>query len=261
MANTEYFVTKLSFREDENLIKDVFAYESDGRNLSEGSVRQRHWLVNRTEEKAQISIMKRNEEGKWIRGNVFAYNNALYSWGTILPENITKRKSFVSYYHRDDQYYRERFENLFGDLVISKSVEDGDIDTDNGTDYIKQLIQREYLSDTTVLIVLIGAKTKGRKHVDWEIAGALNYKVGDNYAGVVGLFLPSHPDYGSDKYHPALVPSRLAANVKSGYAIARDWSDDRVVMQKYIEKAFTARSESGKIVNRAIPQMQRNTEE
>ncbi|MEW6616107.1 MAG: TIR domain-containing protein [Thermodesulfobacteriota bacterium] len=258
-SNREYFVTKLSFREDVNLIKDVFAYEYDGHNLSEGEVHQRHWLVNRTKEKSQISIMTRNEKGEWIRGNVFTYNNGLYSWGTILPKNITKRKSFVSYYHHDDQNYRERFENLFGDLVVSKSVDDGDIDSGNSADYIKQLIQRKYLSDTTVLIVLIGAKTKGRKHVDWEIAGALNYKVGGNYSGVLGLFLPSHSDYGLDNYHPYLVPSRLTENFKSGYAIAQDWTDDRVIMQGHIEKAFTARSETGKIVNMTISQMQRNT--
>ena len=175
--NRESFVTKLSFREDGNLIKDVFAYEYDGHNLSEGEERQRYWLINRTEENSQISILTRNEKGEWIRGNVFTYNNGLYTWGTKLPENITKRKIFISYYHHDNQDYYERFENLFGDLVVGKSVEDGDIDSDNSADYIKQLIQREYLSDTTVLIVLIGAKTKCRKHVDWEIAGALNYKV------------------------------------------------------------------------------------
>jgi hypothetical protein len=259
--NIEYFVTKLSLREDGNLIKDVFAYESNGQNLSEGEVRQRQWLVNRTELKSQISIMTRDEKGKWIRGNVFTFDNGLYTWGSKLPKNIAKRKVFVSYYHHDDQDYRERFENLFGDLVVSKSVNDGDIDSDNSAGYIKELIQKEYLLDTTVLIVLIGAKTRHRKHVDWELAGALNYKVGDKYAGVLGLFLPSHPNCGSDKDTPDLVPRRLSANFESGYAIARDWTDDRVVMQGYIEKAFDKRSESDKIVNLTIPQMQRNTGE
>jgi len=259
--NIEYFVTKLTFREDEDLIKDVFVYESDGHNLSDGEVHPRHWLVNRTEMNSQISTMKRNEKGKWIRGDVFTYTDGLYRWNSRIPENIAKRKAFVSYYHRDDQAYRERFENLFGDLVISKSVIDGDINSDNSAGYIKELIQKEYLLDTTVLIILIGAKTRYRKHVDWELAGALNYKIGDKYAGVLGLFLPSHPNYGSDKYMSDLVPGRLSANFKSGYAIARDWTDDRVTMQGYIENAFAKRSESDKIINLSIPQMQRNTGE
>lgn len=255
----EYFVTKLSFREDEKLISDVFAYEYDGTTLSDSETRQRHWLVNRANEGSKISVMKRNEKGKWSRGNQFTYNNNLFSWPETLPENITKRKTFVSFYHKDDQNYRERFENLFGDLVVSKSVDDGDIDSDTSDEYIKQLIQKNYLSDTTILVVLIGVKTKCRKHVDWEISGALNYKVGDNYAGLLGLFLPSHPNYGADKYTPDSIPKRLQANVKSGYAILRDWTDDRVKLQQYIEKAFAKRNESDKIVNKAIPQMQKNT--
>lgn len=255
----EYFIAKLSFRKDEHLIKDVFAHEYDGNSLSEGENRTRYWMVNKTNEGSRISTMTRNENGEWIRGNTLTYYNGLYTWGHVLPENITKRKVFVSYYHRDDQYYRERFENLFGDLMVSTSVEDGDIDSDNSADYIKQLIQNKYLFETTVLTVLIGGNTKHRKHIDWEIAGALNYKVGDKYAGILGLFLPTHPDYGSDKYIPNLVPERLSENFISGYAIARDWTDDRAIIQKYIEEAFTKRNESDKIVNLTIPQMQINT--
>lgn len=255
----EYFVTKLSFRDNEKIIRDVFAFEYDGITLSNAEKRQRHWLVNRANEGSKISVLKRNYEGMWSRGNQFTYNNNLFSWPESIPENITKRKTFVSFYHKDDQIYRERFENLFGDLVVSKSVDGGDIDSDTSDEYIKKLIQKDYLSDTTVLVVLIGAKTKCRKHVDWEISGILNYKVGDNYAGLLGLFLPTHQNYGADKYAPDSIPQRLQANVKSGYAILRDWTDDRVKMQQYIEKAFANRNESNKIVNKAIPQMQKNT--
>ncbi|MFN8323970.1 MAG: TIR domain-containing protein [Chitinophagales bacterium] len=261
MAKKEYFVTKLSFKEDEKRIKDVFAYEYDGETLSAGETRQRQWMVNRTNEGADISILTPNpdKKDKWVKGKTFTYTNDCYSWGSTLPENITKRKTFVSYYHKDDQAYREKFENVFGDLVVSKSVEKDDIDSDNSDEYIKQLIQKEYLSDTTVLVVLVGPKTKCRKHVDWEIAGALNLKVGDSYAGVIGILLPGHPDYGSDKYHAANLPERLAANVKSGYAILRDWTDDRVKMQELLEKAFSKRGESEKIVNKSIPQMDEDT--
>lgn len=254
----EYFVTKLSFREDVDLIRDVYAYEYDGYSITDRGVQPRQWLVNRTEADSQISVMTRNEEGHWIRGNLFTYSDGLFSWRTTLPKNIMRRKTFVSYYHYDDQDYRDRFENLFGDLVISKSVEDGDIDCDNCADYIKQLIQQQYLADASLLVVLIGARTKCRKHVDWEISGVLNFKVGDNYSGVLGLFLPAHLDFGSQNYSPDSVPKRLSANFNSGYAIARDWTDDRPTMQKYLEIAFKTRKEKAKIVNLSIPQMQRN---
>jgi hypothetical protein len=148
----------------------------------------------------------------------------------------------VSYFHKDDQNSRAKFENLFGDLIVSKSVEKDDIDTDNSDEYIKQLIQKEYLSDTTVLVVLIGPKTKCRMHVDWEISGALNLKVGDKNAGLLGILLPTHPDYGTEKATYNLMPQRLADNFKSGYAIIRDWTDDRIKMQSYIEEAFANRT-------------------
>lgn len=256
----EYFITKLSFKEDEKLIQDVFAYEFDGHSLSDGQTHQRQWMVNRTTEGALISIMTPNPnvENKWITGKPFAYINGLYSWAFELPKNLTRRKTFVSYYHHDDQEYRTRFENLFGDLVVGKSVNDDDIDSDNSDGYIKQLIQKDFLSDVTILIVLVGPNTKCRKHVDWEIAGALNQKVGNNYAGLIGLLLPSHPDYGKDTYVPENLPKRLAANLDSGYAKLYDWSDNRVVMQERIEAAYERRKNDAKIVNLSIPQMQKN---
>lgn len=134
------------------------------------------------------------------------------------------------------------FENIFRDLIVSKSVEEGDIDSDNSDEYIKQLIQKDYLSDTTVLVVLIGPKTKCRKHVDWEISGALNYKVGDKYAGLLGIVLPTHPDFKKNKVTSSNYPVRLNDNLGTGYAIVKDWTENRVLLQQYIEEAFSLRS-------------------
>jgi len=107
-----------------------------------------------------------------------------------------------------------------------------------------------------VLVVLLGAKTKCRKHVDWEISGALNRKVGDSYAGLLGLLLPSHPDYGKNTYNGSLVPARLYDNLSSGYAIIQDYTTDRKKLQEYIELAYKNRkAKADKRVNSRI-QMQ-----
>jgi hypothetical protein len=143
-------------------------------------------------------------------------------------------------------------------LIISKSVAKDDIDADNSDEYIKQLIQKEYLKDTTVLVVLVGPNTKCRKHVDWEISGAISTKVGGN-SGLLGIILPSHPDYGKNECHTSNLPNRLAANIKSEYGILRDWTNDRVKMQKYIEEAFSKKSEVDKRITTSIPQMDKNT--
>jgi hypothetical protein len=189
----------------------------------------------------------------------FTYSIGTFRWNGNLPKALVKRKTFVSYYHHDDQLYRERFENLFGDLIVSKSVQQDDIKVDNSADYIKQLIQCDYLHDTTVLVVLVGRKTYCRKHVDWELSGALDLKVGDAYSGIIGLLLPTHPDYGKTEYTTDLLPKRLAANVKSGYALLYDWTNDRMETQRRIEACYNQRKESDKIVNRSIAQMQKNS--
>lgn len=261
MANKEYFVTKLSFRDDGRLIQDVTVYEYDGQSLDNDAIQNRQWMVNKVTAGYQISIMTPNpdEQGKWERHNPFTYEGGYFKWEFKLPLNDTKRKTFVSYHHKDDQNSRTKFENLFGDLIVSKSVEYGDIDSDNSDEYIKQLIQKDYLADTTVLVVLVGAKTKCRKHVDWEISGALNLKVGDSNAGLLGILLPSHPDYGTGQATYDLMPARLADNFKSGYAIIRDWTNDRVKMQSYIEEAFEKRSSmADKRINSRI-QMEEDT--
>lgn len=255
--NKEYFVSKLSFREDGKLIENVCVYEYSGQTLSGEENRDRNWLVQKKQSGNKISILNRNNNGKWVRGNEFTYQNERFTWGQGLPKYITKRKTFVSYYHHDDQEYREKFENLFADLIVSKSVEDGDINSDNSDEYIKQLIRKDFLQDTSVLVVLLGSKTKCRKHVDWEIAGAISTRIGGN-SGLIGILLPTHPDYCSDGYHANNLPDRLAANLKSGYAKLYNWTEDRVKLQAWMEDAFVSKNDTDKIVNNTISQMTEN---
>ena len=237
----DYCISKLSLNED-GLIESVIVYTDNGDNLgAEAEEKKRPWMVSQVANGKTFCTIKKNELGSWNKIGDTTYDGNVFSW-YIVPKNLSNRKTFVSYYHKDDEGYRTKFDNLFDDLVTSKSVEDGDIDSDSSDEYIKQLIQKDFLADTTVLVVLIGAKTKCRKHVDWEISGALNLKVGDNNAGLLGILLPTHPDYGTGNATYNLMPERLADNFKTGYAVIRDWTDDRILMQKYIEEAFANRT-------------------
>ena len=56
--------------------------------------------------------------------------------------------------------------------MVSKSVEIGDINPLLKTERIYQKILNDYLSDSTVMVVLIGRHTWQRKSVDWEIGTA-----------------------------------------------------------------------------------------
>jgi len=257
----EYFINKLTFRDTERLIKDVSLYEYNGESVNSCGTQDRDYLIRIAYSNYQLSEMypDPNDKDKWKRGNIFKYENGYFHWGKQLPLNSTMHKTFVSYYHKDDQDYRNKLENLFRDLIVSKSVEKGDIDTDNSDEYIKQLIQKDYLSDTTVLIVLVGPKTKCRKHVDWEISGALNRKVGDKYAGLLGIILPTHSDFGKSKLTSSNYPARLNDNLETGYAIIKDWTEDRVILQQYIEEAFSLRTSNVDKRTNSRKQMENDT--
>ena len=83
-----------------------------------------------------------------------------------------RHKIFISYHHKNDQCYKDKFLKLFGEngsnILVDCSVDTGDIDENLETDTIRQKIRDEYIREATVIIVLIGTQTWQRKHVDWE---------------------------------------------------------------------------------------------
>ncbi len=112
---------------------------------------------------------------------------------------IDRHKVFISYYHRDDQKYKDYLINkTFVDddweeksIFDDYSVGDGDIDDTYMTDeQIRVKIRDEYIKDATVLILLVGPNTKKRKHVDWEIHGAMFDTEKNPKMGILVINLP-----------------------------------------------------------------------
>jgi hypothetical protein len=160
----------------------------------------------------------------------------------------TRRKLFISYSDSDEDYLNH-FEDSFGHLFAIKSVKQEDIGTDVSTEYIERLIRADYISVVSVVIVLVGNDTWSRKHVDWEIAAALTRKV-DGYSGLLGLCLPTHPDYRKNQYKKDIVPLRLVDNIKTEYAKLYDWTESESDIKAWVEDAFQARvSRTDKIDN------------
>lgn len=167
---------------------------------------------------------------------------------------------FVSYYHHDDQAYRDEFEYRFNNLFISKSVQPGDIATDLSTEYIKRLIQEGYITDSSVVLVLVGPNTRCRKHVDWEISAGLNCKL-NGRSGLLGILLPSFPLTSDGKYYYEHLPDRLADNVKTGYAQIWTWSHacaSDALIKGAIETAFTDRTGKAHLADNSRLQLGRN---
>lgn len=157
-------------------------------------------------------------------------------------------KVFVSYHHALDQAYRDAFERLFSDIhgiMVSKSVQIGDIAPNLKTDTVRQKIRDEYLRDTTVTVVLVGRETWQRKHVDWEIAASIRNTEYNPRSGLLGILLPTYyegvgaPSQGS--YRPNTIPPRLYHNVDRGYAKLYGWSNDPDTVQRRIHVAFQMR--------------------
>lgn len=103
-----------------------------------------------------------------------------------------KHKVFISYYHDNDQAYKETLlgMNAAYDLFIDASVDTGDIDDNLDDQTIREKIRDEYLQDSTVTIVLIGTETKKRKHVDWEIYSSMFDGKVNKKSGILMINLP-----------------------------------------------------------------------
>ena len=167
--------------------------------------------------------------------------------------NTYRHKVFVSYHHANDQYYRNEFERLFAyvyDIMIPKSVQIGEINPFLNTETVRQKIRDEYLSDSTVTIVLIGTQTWQRKHVDWEISSSIRNTIRNPRSGLLGIFLPSYPlrwDENQQKwiFNENTIPPRLYDNWKeenNRFAQLYRWSESPSELQQWIHKAFLDRN-------------------
>ena len=157
-----------------------------------------------------------------------------------------RHKVFVSYHHSNDQYYRNEFENMFSDyydIMVSQSVQIGDLDPNLKTETIRQKIRDEYLRDSTVTVVLIGSETWKRKHVDWEIGASIRNTQYNPRSGLIGILLPSYssPELFSD-YSNNTIPPRLHDNIQCGFSKIYKWSNSYIDVQSWIHEAFNRRN-------------------
>lgn len=108
---------------------------------------------------------------------------------------MDKHKVFISYYHYDDQNYKDLicdYWNANGELFDDYSVNDGDIDDTNKSDEtIRREIRDKYIADATVLVLLCGANTKKRKYIDWELHAAMYDTEKNPKMGILVVNLPS----------------------------------------------------------------------
>jgi hypothetical protein len=161
----------------------------------------------------------------------------------------TRHKCFIAY-HVADIIQVESFLDTFGEDFIPKSIgvtdEDDFIDSDN-EDYVKKRIREDYLSDSTVTIVLLGECTWARKFIDWEISASLRDDPVNKRSGLLVYPLPS-------MNNKARLPERVRENHVNGvsvdsYAFYYVYPISKSVLRNQIEEAFQARTGKADKVN------------
>lgn len=114
--------------------------------------------------------------------------------------DIPRHKVFISYYHADDQYYKNYligmneyipylgYQSIFDDY----SVHENEVDDTGLTDeQVRRIIRKDYIQDATVLVLLCGQNTKRRKHIDWEIHAAMYDSEVNPKMGILVINLPT----------------------------------------------------------------------
>lgn len=155
-----------------------------------------------------------------------------------------RHKVFVSYHHARDEAYKTKFEQVgtMFEVLVPGSVNDGDIDPNLATETIRQKIRDEYLRDTSVTVVLIGAETWQRKHIDWEIGSSIRNTQYNPRSGLLGILLPTYPRADQTKYNPRTIPPRLYDNLQCKFAAIYNWSDSPTTVQGWIHDAYLRKS-------------------
>lgn len=113
---------------------------------------------------------------------------------------IPRHKVFISYYHKDDQGYKNSLINMqeydlekgqYISIFKDCSVHENEIDdTDMTDEQIRREIRDNYIADASVLILLCGENTKRRKYIDWEIHAAMYDSEKNPQMGILVIDLP-----------------------------------------------------------------------
>ena len=83
-------------------------------------------------------------------------------------------------------------------LIEDLSVSTGEISDSLDTQTIRRIIRDNYLRDSEVTILLCGAETRFRKHVDWELKSTMINGAINRRSGILVINLPSS---GSTSWH------------------------------------------------------------
>lgn len=176
------------------------------------------------------------------------YNS--FSSATLFTQ--PKRKVFISYHHKD-QAWVDNFRNTFSsvyDLFTDCSLDQA-IDSNNLL-YINRTIREDYITGSSITIVICGTDTWRRKCVDWEIYSTL-----DKGHALLGVTLPHNREWRNGQ-QIRVVPDRLHKNIEAGYAHWVDWAPDAQMLKNAIELSLSLSNTNKHLKDNSANKMARN---
>lgn len=186
-----------------------------------------------------------------------------------------KHKCFISF-KSQDMGYKEYIQNNLDIDMIDKSLNEP-IDSEN-EDYIMQRIRKDYLSDSTVTICLIGTNSAenslyvDQRYIKRELQASLYNGENNRRSGILGVVLPEMTDSIYKGKYTCTTCNEIhnTVNVNNSttirefnynyylpksndkccwteddrYCVLVKWNDFCKEPEKYIDKAFQKRSSS-----------------
>lgn len=173
----------------------------------------------------------------------------------LRSQDPTRHKVFVSY-HADDADEVIKFIDSFGHVFIPKTVgvsaDDPWVDSSD-TDYVMDKIREDYLTDSTVTVVMVGKCTWARKFIDWEVYSTLRNDKNNRRSGLLAITLPSIAN-SSGKKLPARADDNVIRDTNNsdiGYARWWKYPTSDASLRGWIDDAFKARTQRAHLINNA----------
>lgn len=175
-------------------------------------------------------------------------------YNQFFPQSFVqpKRKVFISYHHKDQDWvdnFRTTFSeiyDLFTDCSLDKAIDS------NNLFYVNRTIREDYITGTSITIVICGLNTWRRKCVDWEIYSTL-----DKDHALLGVTLPHNREW-RDGQQIRVVPDRLHKNIEAGYAHWIDWTPDALSLKNAIEFSLSLSNTNKHLKDNSAIKMTRN---
>jgi hypothetical protein len=177
-------------------------------------------------------------------------------------DGTVRHKCFLSYAGEDaDEVlaFVERFTEIFIPKTVGISEEYPWVNSDDD-DYVMDVIRDDYLADSTVTLVFIGACTWSRKFVDWEVYSSLRRDRNNRLNGLLAIQLPSAVGDASAKLQARVSKNvvRDAAGGDIGYARYNIYPTSSSSLRDQIQDAFDARSIRDHLIDLGGPRRKAN---